>query len=437
MVKTLFDRRNFIIMSSPLEAYQAALEQAQAKAVLNPEEAVVEYGKLVQTQTTDDEEAIKLKETAIVDLANLLVRLKKSTDMAQLIRVVRPFLGQVSKAKAAKLVRQLVDMFLDMEASTGIEVSLCIECVDWAKEEKRFYLQQALEARLTNLYYDVGRYQDALQLASSLLRELKKLDDKQLLAEVHLLESKVYSSLGNLPKARAGLTAARMAANAIYTPPKMQATLDLQSGILHAADENDFKTAYSYFYEAFEAFDSVGSNKALLALKYMLLSKIMLHHASDVAGIVQGKLALKYRGVDIDAMKAVAEAADKRSLADFKKAIEKFGPQLVNDPVIHAHLDTLYNDMLEQNLIKLIEPYSRVQVQHLATQINLPLDIVEKKLSQLILDKKISCILDQGEGVLIVFTEPPEDKTYGSAIDIVSELGRVIDQLYGKAKRLS
>ena len=96
---------------------------------------------------------------------------------------------------------------------------------------------------------------------------------------------------------------------------------------------------------------------------------------------------------DIDAMKAVADAADKRSLADFKKAIEKFGPQLVNDPVIHAHLDTLYNDMLEQNLIKLIEPYSRVQVQHLATLINLPLDIVEKKLSQLILDKKISCIL--------------------------------------------
>lgn len=35
---------------------------------------------------------------------------------------MRPFLNSISKAKAARLVRSLLDLFLDMEAATGQEV---------------------------------------------------------------------------------------------------------------------------------------------------------------------------------------------------------------------------------------------------------------------------------------------------------------------------
>ncbi|KAK4010236.1 26S proteasome non-ATPase regulatory subunit 11 [Daphnia magna] len=385
----------------------------------------------------NDEEAIRNKEQEIMELGEKYKKEKKAVELAQLIRDVRPFLAMISKAKAAKLVRGLVDLFLDMEAATGTEVQLCKECISWAVEQKGTFLRQSLEARLIALYFDTKQYSEALALGATLLKELKKLDDKYLLVEVQLLESKTYHALCNLPKSRAALTSARTTANAIYCPPKLQAALDLQSGILHAADERDFKTAYSYFYEAFEGYDSIDSPKAVTALKYMLLSKIILNTPDDVQNILSGKLALRYAGREAEALKAIAQSAIKRSLAQFQQALVDFRAELVEDPIIKAHLESLYDTMLEQNLCRIIEPYSRVQVVHVAKIIALPVDQVEKKLSQMILDRKLSGILDQGDGVLIIFEPTRTDSTYEAALDTIQNLGKVVDTLYQKAKKLT
>jgi hypothetical protein len=42
--------------------------------------------------------------------------------------------------------------------------------------------------------------QEAVGIVNNLLRELKKLDDKQMLVEVHLVESRIHHSLLNIPK---------------------------------------------------------------------------------------------------------------------------------------------------------------------------------------------------------------------------------------------
>merc|ERR1712241_1153081 len=400
----------------------------------------VEIFESLDVNEAPSEETLRDQEANILQLGEKLREEGKTKEMTDLIQKVRHFLRFMSKAKAAKLVRGLVDMFLEMERSDprgDREVQLCKECIEWAKEEKRTFLRQSLESRLVGLYFETERYQEALALGSALLKELKKLDDKNLLVEVQLLESKTYHALGNLPKARAALTSARTTANSIYVPPKIQAQLDLQAGILHASEERDFKTAFSYFYEAFEQYDSVDDSHALVALKYMLMAKIMLQLPEEVHHIVSGKLALKYQGAGIEAMKKVANASKDRSLADFQAAVKEYSSELEQDRIVAKHLQSLYQTMLEQNLCRIIEPYNRVQVDHVAEKINLPKTEVEKKLSQMILDKKIQGILDQETRVLIIFEAKPRDTCYDDVLETISAMSKVVDRLYITAQKLT
>ena len=270
----------------------------------------------------------------------------------------------------------------------------------------------------------------SLTLINSLLRELKRLDDKLVLVEVQLLESRVYHALGNQPKARAALTSARTSAASVYTPPLLQANLDMQSGMLHAEDK-DFNTAFSYFIEALEGYHSQDEGaKATSALQYMLLCKIMLNLVDDVTSLLGSKQAIKYAGTNLEAMKAVARAHSNRSLEEYERALSAYRYELGSDVFIRNHLRKLYDAMLEQNLVKVIEPFSRVEIAHIAKMVGLDTIQVERKLSQMILDKVIVGVLDQGAGCLIIFDEVERDAGYDAALETIEKLSNVVDGLY-------
>ena len=53
--------------------------------------------------------------------------------------------------------------------------------------------------------------------------------------------------------------------------------------------------------------------------------------------------------------------------------------ELSDDPLIHLHLSELYDTMLQQNLCRLIEPFSCVEIAHVAELIGLEQHMIEKK----------------------------------------------------------
>lgn len=92
----------------------------------------------------------------------------------------------------------------------------------------------------------------------------------------------------------------------------------MQSGILHAAEDKDFKTAFSYFFEAFENADQAEDRPlATRAVKYMCLAKIMQNEQGAVGKLLTGKGVAKYDGPELEAMRQVGRAFDNRSLKEF------------------------------------------------------------------------------------------------------------------------
>ncbi|THW79683.1 PCI-domain-containing protein [Aureobasidium pullulans] len=408
----------------------ARIAEAKKQAKDQPQKAEQTFKSVLEQGPGKSDAAARDYENALMGLGELYRDQRRTNDLAELVQQIKGVLSSLAKAKTAKLVRQLLDLFISIPDSLETQITVTKSCIDWAVQERRGFLRQNLETRLVSLYMQKQSYYESLTLINRLLKELKRLDDKLVLVEVQLLESRVYHALGNVPKGRAALTSARTSAASVYCPPLLQANLDMQSGMLHAED-GDFNTAYSYFIEALDGYHAQDeTEKATAGLMYMLLCKIMLNAGDDVNNLVQSKHALKYGGKGLDAMKHVAKAHTDRSLEEYETALADYRHELASDRFIATHLRRLYDNMLEQNLIKVIEPFSRVEIAHIAKMVGLDVHQVEHKLSQMILDRVIIGVLDQGQGCLEIFDEPERDAQYDAALNTIDKLSNVVDVLY-------
>lgn len=295
--------------------------------------------------------ASKGHERAVLKLGTLYASRKDANSLKELIVGLRPWFAKIPKVRTSKMVRHLIKSLDSIPTAKALELEVVQEAIAWAEKEGMNSLRQSLATQLAALYFENEKYQQALDSLAVILREVKRLDDKQLQVEIQLLESRVQHALHNTAKARAALTAARTAANSIYCPPLTQAQIDMQAGVLHA-EEKDYKTAYSYFYECFEGYSLQEDTTAIKALKYMLLCKIMVNASDDISQILTNKLALRCVGRDIDAMKAIAKAYKERSLKLFSEVQQQYSAEIQEDEIVRSHLQELYSNLLEQNLLR-------------------------------------------------------------------------------------
>eukprot|EP00826_Nyctotherus_ovalis_P002585 TRINITY_DN10521_c0_g1_i2.p1 TRINITY_DN10521_c0_g1~~TRINITY_DN10521_c0_g1_i2.p1 ORF type:complete len:111 (+),score=54.85 TRINITY_DN10521_c0_g1_i2:176-508(+) len=103
----------------------------------------------------------------------------------------------------------------------------------------------------------------------------------------------------------------------------------------------------------------------------MLMCKILLKANEDVFGILNSKMGVQNQSRGTEALKEIATANKNKSIVEFEACIEKYKEEL-QDSLISSHIKRLYTQLLEDNIKKIIMPYSRVEIDCVAKLIGLP-----------------------------------------------------------------
>ena len=352
---------------------------------------------------------------------NLISQIKeiKNTNNTFLVKLTDKLIAKLKKRK---------DLLNDI-------VNIAEEITKFCDETNNISMKSKIQTRLAEVYYIHENYSKALDICNKVIFDLKRYEDNLGLIQLLLLESKIYYATNGISKAKASLTSVKTLITKVYVEPKLQANIDMHAGIL-AAYEKDFNLAYSYFFEAFDVYNIPSKkrrNKGLRAFEYMILCKIVGGHIEEVNNVVLSKQGKDYYGPEVEALRSIESAVKEKSIKLLEDNIAK-NKKYFTDRVINYHISNLHNDLLEKNLIKIIKPYSVVEIDFVAKTIGLNYQDVLNRLRQMILDKKINGILDQGKGSLIIYDVDTANPYLDKSIETFKNLEKVVEALDKKVR---
>ena len=362
---------------------------------------------------------------------------RSNNDMQNYFNLIREIkeIKNTNNTFLVKLTDRLISKLKKRKELFNEIITLCQDITDFCIKTNNISMKSRIQTRLAEIYFIHEHYAPALEICNKVVFDLKRYEDNLGLIQLLLLESKIYYATNGMSKSKAALTSVKTLVTKVYIEPKLQASIDMQAGIL-AAHEKDFNLAYSYFFEAFDVYNIPTQRrkaKALKAFLYMIMSKIVGDRLEEVNNVVLSKQGKDYYGKEVEALRSIEIAVKEQSIKLLKENIQK-NQEYFNDPVIKFHINNLHTDLLEKNLIKIIKPYSVVEIDFVAKCIGLSYQDVLNKLRQMILDKKINGILDQGKGSLIIYDSDESNPYLDKSIETFKNLEKVVEALDKKVR---
>ncbi|CAJ0753023.1 21965_t:CDS:10, partial [Entrophospora sp. SA101] len=302
----------------------------------------------------------------------------------------------VTRNYSERSINNILDFISSSQDMTFMEefYSTTLNALEEAKNE-RLWVKTNL--KLAKLWLDRKEYNRLNKILRQLHASCQKddgTDDQRKgthLLEIFALEIQMYTETKNNKKLKALYQQCLHVKSAI-PHPRIMGVIRECGGKMHMGEKEWFK-AQTDFFESFKNYDEAGSPQRIQVLKYLVLANMLNESQIDPFDSQETK-PYKHKN-EIVAMVNLVTAYQRKEIREFEKILRENRATIMDDPFIRTYIDDVLKNIRTQVLLRLIKPYTRIEIPFVSKQLNIPAQDVEDLLVGLVLDNKIVGRIDQ------------------------------------------
>ncbi|KAL2754083.1 hypothetical protein ACRALDRAFT_1014038, partial [Sodiomyces alcalophilus JCM 7366] len=238
--------------------------------------------------------------------------------------------------------------------------------------------------------------------------------------EIYALEIQMHAEMKNNKQLKRLYQRALRVKSAV-PHPKIMGIIRECGGKMHMSEEN-WADAYQDFFESFHNYDEAGSLQRIQVLKYLLLTVMLMR--SDINPFESQETKPYKSDPRIAAMTELVDAYQRDDVHAYQTVLQN-NQDILADPFIAENIDEVTRNMRTKGIVKLIAPYTRMNLAWIGTQLHISEAEVRDILSFLIVDGRIRGTIDEQQGTLEILQDPDAHR-----IRAMAQLSEAVSDIY-------
>ncbi|KAG2177107.1 hypothetical protein INT43_007763 [Umbelopsis isabellina] len=408
---------------------------AKARKEDDSEAAIQEFQDVVDTEEEKGDWGFK----ALKQMVKLSFQLGRYEDVSiPTIRYYEELLTYTKSAVTRNYSEKSINNILDYVSSSddmAFMEKFYHTTLNSLMDSKNDRLWVKTNLKLAKLWLDRQEYSRLNKILRQLHTSCQKddgTDDQRKgthLLEIFALEIQMYTETKNNKKLKEVYQQCLRVKSAI-PHPRIMGVIRECGGKMHMG-EKSWDQAQTDFFESFKNYDEAGSSQRIQVLKYLVLANMLTE--SQINPFDSQETKPYKNDPQIVAMTNLVSAYQKKEIREFEKILKENHSAIMGDSFIRTYIDDVLKNIRTQVLIRLIKPYTRIEIPFISKQLNIPVEDVEELLVTLILDKKIAGRIDQIQQRLEIEKQSSDTNRYAAMNEWSSNVASVCKSVLSKA----